>query len=124
MPSLNKPVTHSSNMTFTAPLAMAWAFPVASGGQGQSSSSVAEASAEHGHYAEVNGIKLYYEIHSSGQPLVLLHGGLGAIQMFGPNLTALASTRQVIAVTCRVTGVRPTSIDSSESNPWRTISLP
>src|SRR5206468_436025 len=51
-----------------------------------------------GHYADVNGIKLYYEIHGSGKPLVLLHGGLGAIEMFGPNLPALAKGRQVIGV--------------------------
>jgi len=51
-----------------------------------------------GHYAEVNGIKLYYEVRGSGRPLVLLHGGLGAIEMFGPNLPALAKGRQVIAV--------------------------
>ena len=51
-----------------------------------------------GHYAEVNGIKLYYEIHGTGRPLILLHGGLGAIEMFGPNLPALAQGRQVIAV--------------------------
>jgi pimeloyl-ACP methyl ester carboxylesterase len=46
----------------------------------------------------VNGIKLYYEIHGSGRPLILLHGGLGAIEMFGPNLPALAKGRQVIGV--------------------------
>src|SRR5207237_596147 len=51
-----------------------------------------------GRTAEVNGIKLYYEIRGSGRPLVLLHGGLGAIEMFGPNLAALARGRQVIAV--------------------------
>lgn len=51
-----------------------------------------------GRYAEVNGIKLYYEIHGAGRPLILLHGGLGAIEMFGPNLPALAKGRQVIAV--------------------------
>jgi pimeloyl-ACP methyl ester carboxylesterase len=49
-------------------------------------------------YAEVNGIKLYYEIHGTGRPLILLHGGLGAIEMFGPNLPALAKGREVIAV--------------------------
>jgi len=49
-------------------------------------------------YADVNGIKLYYEIHGTGRPLVLLHGGLGAIEMFGPNLEALAKARQVIGV--------------------------
>ena len=51
-----------------------------------------------GRYAEVNGIKLYYETHGAGKPLILLHGGLGAIEMFGPNLPALATGRQVIAV--------------------------
>ena len=49
-------------------------------------------------YADVNGIKLYYEIHGTGRPLILLHGGLGAIEMFGPNLAALAKGRQVIGV--------------------------
>jgi pimeloyl-ACP methyl ester carboxylesterase len=51
-----------------------------------------------GHYADVNGIKLYYEVGGTGRPLILLHGGLGAIEMFGPNLPALAKGRQVIAV--------------------------
>jgi pimeloyl-ACP methyl ester carboxylesterase len=51
-----------------------------------------------GHYAEVNGIRLYYESQGTGRPLILLHGGLGAIEMFGPNLPALAKGRQVIAV--------------------------
>ena len=49
-----------------------------------------------GQYADVNGINLYYEIHGTGRPLVLLHGGLGSGEMFGPALTALAEGRQVI----------------------------
>jgi pimeloyl-ACP methyl ester carboxylesterase len=51
-----------------------------------------------GNYADVNGINLYYETLGTGHPLILLHGGLGAISMFGPNLPALAEGRQVIAV--------------------------
>ena len=51
-----------------------------------------------GKYADVNGIKLYYEIHGTGRPLVLLHGGLGAGSMFGSNLTALAKNHLVILV--------------------------
>jgi pimeloyl-ACP methyl ester carboxylesterase len=51
-----------------------------------------------GKYADVNGIKLYYEIHGTGRPLVLLHGGLGAGSMFGANLTELAKNHQVILV--------------------------
>ena len=50
-------------------------------------------------YAPVNGLEMYYEIHGSGLPLVLLHGGFGTItSMFGQLLPALAATRQVIAV--------------------------
>jgi pimeloyl-ACP methyl ester carboxylesterase len=52
-----------------------------------------------GHYAPVNGLKLYYEIHGTGRPLVLLHGGFGTIAgMFDQLLPPLAATRQVIAV--------------------------
>jgi pimeloyl-ACP methyl ester carboxylesterase len=51
-----------------------------------------------GKYADVNGINLYYEIHGSGRPLVLLHGGLGSGEMFGPILPALAAEHHVIAV--------------------------
>lgn len=47
---------------------------------------------------EANGVKYYYEIHGQGEPLLLLHGGLGSIDMFGPALTALAAERQVIGV--------------------------
>jgi pimeloyl-ACP methyl ester carboxylesterase len=48
-------------------------------------------------YANVNGINLYYETHGQGRPLVLLHGGLGSGEMFGPVLSALAEHHQVIA---------------------------
>jgi pimeloyl-ACP methyl ester carboxylesterase len=51
-----------------------------------------------GQYAEVNGINLYYETHGTGRPLILLHGGLGSGEMFGPILPALAADHQVIAV--------------------------
>jgi len=51
-----------------------------------------------GRYAPVNGLQLYYEMHGSGIPLIMLHGGVGASEMFGDNLAALAATRQVIAV--------------------------
>jgi pimeloyl-ACP methyl ester carboxylesterase len=57
-----------------------------------------ERAAAPGRYAHVNGIELYYEIHGTGKPLVLLHGGLGAGSMFGPVLPALAAGRQVILV--------------------------
>jgi pimeloyl-ACP methyl ester carboxylesterase len=50
-----------------------------------------------GQYAEVNGINLYYEIHGAGRPLVLLHGGLGSGEMFGPVMPKLTEHHQVIA---------------------------
>jgi pimeloyl-ACP methyl ester carboxylesterase len=49
-------------------------------------------------YAPVNGLKLYYEIHGSGQPLVVLHGSFMTIELMGELIPALARTRQVIAV--------------------------
>ena len=51
-----------------------------------------------GQYADVNGINLYYEIHGSGRPLILLHGGLDSGEMFGPVLPTLAAGHQVITV--------------------------
>jgi pimeloyl-ACP methyl ester carboxylesterase len=50
-----------------------------------------------GKYADVNGINLYYETHGSGRPLVLLHGGLGSGEMFGPVIPLLAERHLVIA---------------------------
>jgi pimeloyl-ACP methyl ester carboxylesterase/uncharacterized protein YndB with AHSA1/START domain len=55
-------------------------------------------------YAPVNGLQLYYEIYGEGEPLVLLHGGLGAIEMFGSNIPALAEHYQVIAVDLQAHG--------------------
>jgi pimeloyl-ACP methyl ester carboxylesterase len=49
-----------------------------------------------GAYAEVNGVNVYYEVHGTGRPLVLLHGGLGSGEMFGPTLPRLAEHHQVI----------------------------
>src|ERR1051325_11890542 len=49
-------------------------------------------------YVEAGGVNYYYEIHGKGEPLLLLHGGLGSIDLFEPGLPVLAQTRQVIAV--------------------------
>src|SRR5260370_2049014 len=51
-----------------------------------------------GQYAEVNGINLYYETHGRARPLILLHGGLGSGEMFGPVLHQLAERHQVVTV--------------------------
>lgn len=50
-------------------------------------------------YADVNDIKMYYEIYGSGHPLVLLHGGGSTIQStFGTIIPLLVAGHQVIAV--------------------------
>jgi pimeloyl-ACP methyl ester carboxylesterase len=51
-----------------------------------------------GRYADVNGINLYYVTYGTGRPMILLHGGLGSGEMFGPILPTLAERHQVIAV--------------------------
>jgi len=49
-------------------------------------------------YVPANGVNYYYEIYGRGAPLLILHGGLGSIEMFGQILPALAKGRQIIAV--------------------------
>jgi pimeloyl-ACP methyl ester carboxylesterase len=50
-------------------------------------------------YAPVNGLKMYYEIHGSGDPLVLLHGAFMAVTGdWSVWINELAKTRKVIAV--------------------------
>ena len=49
-----------------------------------------------GAYADVNGLHMYYETHGSGRPIILLHGGLGSGEMFGPVTGMLAANHQVI----------------------------
>ncbi len=51
-----------------------------------------------GNYAEVNGLRMYYEIHGAGEPLVVLHGAYMTIDAMGEIVPSLAETRQVIAV--------------------------
>ena len=63
-----------------------------------------------GNYAEVNGLNMYYEIHGSGEPLILLHGGVGAIEMFGEVLPVLAEGRRVVAADLQAHG-RTADID-------------
>ncbi len=49
-------------------------------------------------HVEAGGVRYGYEIHGAGAPLLLLHGGFGTLEMFGPVLGSLAERRQVIAV--------------------------
>jgi pimeloyl-ACP methyl ester carboxylesterase len=51
-------------------------------------------------YAPVNGLKMYYEIHGKGEPVVLLHGSFMTLTNFNwpEMIAALSKSRQVIAV--------------------------
>ena len=50
-------------------------------------------------YATVNGLKMYYEVHGTGEPLVMLHGAFMAISGDWQDwVNELAKTRKVIAV--------------------------
>lgn len=46
----------------------------------------------------INGVTYYYEIRGHGAPLLVLHGGLGSIEMMSPVTEPFAKTRTVIAV--------------------------
>jgi pimeloyl-ACP methyl ester carboxylesterase len=55
----------------------------------------------------INGVNYYYEVHGRGEPLLMLHGGLGTLDMFGSVLTELARGRTVIAVDLQGHGRTP-----------------
>jgi pimeloyl-ACP methyl ester carboxylesterase len=57
--------------------------------------------------AHVNGIDLAYQVFGQGDPLILLHGGFGSVEMFGPNVEALAAGHQVIGVDLQSHGRSP-----------------
>jgi pimeloyl-ACP methyl ester carboxylesterase len=49
-------------------------------------------------YADVNGIKLWYQTYGEGDPLILIHGGFVSTEVFGENIALLAEHRRVIGV--------------------------
>jgi len=49
-------------------------------------------------YAPVNGLKMYYEIHGNGKPIVLIHGSFMTIPMWKQIIPLFAKTRQVIVM--------------------------
>src|SRR6186997_1085972 len=66
-------------------------------------------------YSDVNGLKMYYEIHGDGFPIVLIHGGGSTIQStFGRILPILAKDHKVIAVEMQAHG-RTKDIDRALS---------
>jgi pimeloyl-ACP methyl ester carboxylesterase len=57
--------------------------------------------------ARVNGLDVAYQEFGAGRPLVLLHGGFGSVEMFGPNVERLAAVRRVIGVDLQSHGRTP-----------------
>jgi pimeloyl-ACP methyl ester carboxylesterase len=57
--------------------------------------------------AKVNGIELGYQQFGEGEPLLLLHGGFGTMEMFGPNIELLAAGRRVVGVDLQSHGRSP-----------------
>ncbi|MCZ7436148.1 alpha/beta fold hydrolase [Micromonospora sp. WMMC241] len=49
-------------------------------------------------YADVRGLRVWYEEHGAGRPLVLLHGSYGSTETFAPVRSALVARRRLIAV--------------------------
>lgn len=50
----------------------------------------------HGHYATINGIRVYYEDRGHGPALFLLHGGVGNGMQFDQQAPVFAKTHRVI----------------------------
>jgi poly(3-hydroxybutyrate) depolymerase len=69
---------------------------------------ISQAADTEGNYAQVNGLKMYYEVHgsdSTSPALVLLHGAFGSAEGWGAVLQTLAKNRRVIVVELQGTGI-------------------
>ena len=53
-------------------------------------------SGDQGTYVQVNGLRMYYESHGEGTPVILLHGGLETCQMWAPVVSVLSRCHRVI----------------------------
>jgi pimeloyl-ACP methyl ester carboxylesterase len=54
--------------------------------------------ATRGDFAEVNGLRMYYEMRGTGRPLLVLHGAYMTVDAMGSLVPDLAETRRVISV--------------------------
>ena len=69
-----------------------------------------------GHYAPINGIKLYYEIYGSGEPLIMLHGNSGPIEAFKYQIPFFEKHYKVIAIDSRLQGKSGGAVDTLSYN--------
>ena len=78
-------------------------------------------------HIETGGVRYYYEIRGEGEPLLLLHGGLGSIDMFAPVMPMLTGHRQVIGVDLQghgrtPLGKRPISLEAMGADMGKLVS--
>ena len=52
-------------------------------------------------YAKVNGVEIYYTVYGSGEPLILLHGGLGNTDYWGGQIADFSAKYKVINIASR-----------------------
>ncbi len=58
-------------------------------------------SASESGYAPVNGIQMYYAVYGAGDPVILLHGGLGNADYWANQVPELAKSHKVIVADSR-----------------------
>jgi pimeloyl-ACP methyl ester carboxylesterase len=65
----------------------------------QTSSPQGAGAAPRSGYASIGPLRMYYEVHGAGEPVLLIHGGVSTIDTsFGTILPELSKRRQVIAI--------------------------
>lgn len=52
-------------------------------------------------YAPVNGIEMYYAVYGAGDPILLIHGGLGHADIWANQVIAMSKTNMVIVADSR-----------------------
>lgn len=68
--------------------------------------------AQNGQFLETNGVKIYYEIHGNGEPLLLIHGGTVSGKFWEPWIDDLSQDHMLIVPDVRGHGnsTNPTQI--------------
>jgi pimeloyl-ACP methyl ester carboxylesterase len=64
-----------------------------------------------GQYANINGVRIWYESFGNGKPVLVLHGGTGSLEDMREQIRALAASHLVVAVDSRGHG-RSTDSDA------------
>lgn len=72
-----------------------------------------------GHYTNVRGFKMYYEIYGKGEPLLLIHGNAGSINNFSGQIPYFSRHYKVILADSRAHGK---SVDTNDSLSYEMMS--